>query len=206
MGFPGTYTRARHRDLMSRMATKVMSLPEVSLLNMVLIGSGEGTLRVWEALDGLLAAMVSFAPSLDEGVPSRLTALRIVERDLGKARAIHAELVARVAWYQPMLHAERVHVTVTPEVVGIPDQAHSHRQLSQSNLFALLMAAASSERGREAACALLGQLDAESDAHRSVTSEQLRQALVDASETLTAQFTEIEARRADTLSPERNRD
>ena len=202
MGFPGTYTRALHRDLMSRMATKVMSLPEVSILNMVLIGSGEGTLRVWEALDGLLAAMVSFAPSLDEGVPSRLSTLRIVERDLGKARAIHAELSARVAWYQPMLHAERIHVTVTPEVVGIPDEAHSHRQLSQSNLFALLMAAASSERGREAACALLGQLDAEHDAHRSVTSDQLREALVDASDTLMVQFAEMESRRTDTLTPE----
>ena len=202
MGFPGTYTRARHRDLMSRMAVKVMSLPDVQHLNMVLIGSGEGTLRVWEALDGLLAAMVSFAPSLEERVPSRLNTLRIVERDLAKARAIHAELVARVAWYAPMLEAEQVHLTVAPEVVAVPDTEHSHRQLSQANLFALLMAAASTEIGQDAACALLAQLDTANDAHRSVTPEQLRGALKDAGETLAAQFTEIESRRADSLSPE----
>jgi CHAT domain-containing protein len=202
MGFPGTYTRARHRDLMSRMASKVMSLPDVSILNMVLIGSGEGTLRVWEALDGLLSAMVSFAPTPDEGVPSRLNTLRLVERDLGKARAIHAELVARVAWYAPMLAAERVQVTVTPEVVAIPDEAHSFKQLSQANLFALLMAAASTEQGREAACALLERLDAANDAHKTVTAAQLREALKDASETLAEQFTDIETRRTDQLSPE----
>ena len=201
MGFPGTYTRARHRDLMSRMAIKIMSLPDVRVLNMVLIGSGEGTLRVWEALDGLLAAMMSFAPQLEEGVPSRLSVLRIVERDLGKARAIHAELEARVSWYQPMLAAEHVEVTVTPEVVGVPDSSHAHRQLSQSNLFALLMAAASSLQGEEAACALLAQLDAEHDAHRSVTPAQLREALKDASATLAEQFTTLESRRVDTLSP-----
>jgi CHAT domain len=202
MGFPGTYTRARHRDLMSRMASKVMSLPDLAILNMVLIGSGEGTLRVWEALDGLLAAMVSFAPSPDEGVPSRLNTLRLVERDLGKARAIHAELVARVAWYAPMLAAERVHVTVTPEVVAIPDASHCYKQLSQSNIFALLMAAASTEKGREAACALLERLDTANDAHKTVTSDQLREALKDASETLAGQFTELETRRTDSLSPE----
>ena len=202
MGFPGTYTRAKHRELMSRMAMKVMSLPDVCILNMVLIGSGEGTLRVWEALDGLLAAMLSFAPRIDEGVPSRLNTLRIVERDLGKARAIHAELEARASWFQPMLAAERVHVTVTPEVVGVPDASHAHRQLSQSNLFALLMAAASSTKGEEAACALRAQLDAEHDAHRSVTADQLRAALKDASAMLGEQFTAMESRRADTLSPE----
>ena len=202
MGFPGTYTRARHRDLMSRMAIKVMSLPDVALLNMVLIGSGEGTLRVWEALDGLLASMVSFAPSLDEGVPSRLNTLRIVERDLGKARAIHAELVARVSWYAPMLDAERVHVTVTPEIVAVPDESNKHCQLSQSNLFALLMAAASTEHGAEAAAALLERVDTANDAHRSVTVEQLRAALKDASETLATQFTDMETRRTDTLTPE----
>jgi len=202
MGFPGTYTRARHRDLMSRMAMKVMSLPNVRILNMVLIGSGEGTLRLWEALDGLLAAMVSFAPRLEDGAPSRLSVLRIVERDLGKARAIHAELEARVSWYKPMLASEHVEVTVTPEVVGVPDASHAHRQLSQSNLFALLMAAASSLQGEEAACALLAQLDTEHDAHRSVTPAQLREALKDASATLTEQFTALESRRADMLSPE----
>ncbi len=202
MGFPGTYTRARHRDLLSRVAMKVMALPQVHILNMVLIGSGEGTLRVWEALDGLLAAMVSFAPQEAENSPSRLSVLRIVERDLSKARAIHAELEARVSWYHPVLAAERVEVRVTPEVVGVPDSSHAHRQLSQSNLFALLMAAASSAKGQEAACALLALLDAEHDAHRSVTPDQLREALIDASATLAEQFTAIEMRRADILTPE----
>ena len=202
MGFPGTYTRSRHRDLMSRMAMKVMSLPDVTLLNMVLIGSGEGTLRVWEALDGVLAAMVSFAPALEEGVPSRLNTLRIVERDLGKARAIHAELVARVSWYAPMLAAERVSVSVAPEIVAVPDVTNANCQLSQANLFALLMAAAASEKGREAACALLERVDTLSDAHPSVTIEQMRVALEDATKTLAMQFTDIDARRTDALSPE----
>ena len=202
MGFPGTYTRARHRDLMSRMAVKVMSLPDVRILNMVLIGSGEGTLRVWEALDGLLAAMVSFAPSLDEGVPSRLGTLRIVERDLGKARAIHAELVARAAWYAPMLAAERVQVTVAPDVAAVPDPENKHCQLSQGNLFALLMAAASTPNGHDAARELLARVDTAGDAHKAVTIDQMTIALKDASETLAAQFAEIERRGGDTLSPE----
>jgi hypothetical protein len=180
MGFPGTYTRARHRDLMSRMAVKVMSLPDVRQLNMVLIGSGEGTLRVWEALDGLLAAMISFAPALADGVPSHLNTLRIVERDLGKARAIHAELVARAAWYAPMLAADQVQVTVAPDVAAVPDPENKHCQLSQANLFALLMATAATESGREAATALLGRVDTNGDAHPAVTIEQMAQALTDA--------------------------
>ena len=201
MGFPGTYTRARHRDLMSRLAMKVMSLPDVHILNMVLIGSGEGTLRVWEALDGLLSAMVSVARQADAGLPSRSITLRIVDRDLGKARAIHAELEARVSWYQPMLAAERIHVTVTPDVVGMPDASHAHRQLSQSDLFALLMASAASADGEAAAGALLATLDAEQDAHRVVTADQLRAALKDASATLAGQFVAMASRRTDTLSP-----
>jgi hypothetical protein len=201
MGFPGTYTRAKHRDLMSRLAMKVMSLPDVHILNMVLIGSGEGTLRVWEALDGLLAAMVSVARQAAKGVSSRSITLRIVDRDLGKARAIHAELEARVSWYQPMLDAERIHVTVTPDVVGVPDASHAHRQLSQSDLFALLMASAASADGEAAAGALLATLDAEQDAHRVVTPDQLRAALKDASATLAEQFVVMASRRSDTLSP-----
>ncbi len=202
MGFPGTYTRARHRDLMSRMAVKLMSLPDVRILNMVLIGSGEGTLRVWEALDGLLAAMVSFAPSLEEGVPSRLSALHIVERDLGKARAIHAELLARAAWFAPMLAADGIHLTVAPDVAAVPDPDNTHCQLSQANLFALLMAAASTEHGHDAARALLERVDTLGDAHPSVTIEQMTLALKDAGATLATQFADIEARTADTLSPE----
>ena len=202
MGFPGTYTRARHRDLMARMAVKVMSLPDVRILNMVLIGSGEGTLRVWEALDGLLAAMLSFAPALEEGVPSRLTTLHIVERDLGKARAIHAELVARAAWYAPMLAAEHVAVTVAPEVASVPDPENKHCQLSQANLFALLMAAASTEHGHDAARALLERVDTAGDAHKDITIDQMTLALKDAGETLASQFAEIERRSTDTLSPE----
>ena len=200
MGFPGTYTRARHRDLMSRMAVKVMSLPDVRILCMVLIGSGEGTLRVWEALDGLLAAMLSFAPSMDEAAPSRLNTLRIVERDLSKARAIHAELVARASWYAPMLEAERVKVTVAPEVAAIPDPENKHCQLSQANLFALLMAAASTEHGQDAARALLARVDTAGDAHRAVTMDQMTLALKDAGETLALQFAEIEKRSSDSLS------
>lgn len=202
MGFPGTYTRARHRDLMSRMAVKVMSLPDVRLLNMVLIGSGEGTLRVWEALDGLLAAMVSFAPSLDEGVPSRLGTLRIVERDLGKARAIHAELVARAAWYAPLLQAEHVELTVAPDVSAVPDPDNAHCQLSQANLFALLMAAAVTEHGHDAARSLLERVDTAGDAHPAVTIEQMTVALRGAAQTLVSQFADIERRTADTLSPD----
>ena len=200
MGFPGTYTRARHRDLMSRMAVKLMSLPDVHILSMVLIGSGEGTLRVWEALDGLLAAMLSFAPSLDLPAPSRLSTLRIVERDLGKARAIHAELVARAAWYAPMLEAEHVTVTIAPEVSAVPDPENKHCQLSQANLFALLMAAASTEHGRDAARALLARVDTAGDAHRAVTMDQMALALKDAGETLASQFAEIEKRSLDTIS------
>ena len=161
-----------------------MSLPDVRMLNMVLVGSGEGTLRVWEALDGLLAAMVSFAPGLEEGVPSRLNTLRIVERDLGKARAIHAELIARAAWYAPMLEAERVHLTVAPDVAAVPDPDNTHCQLSQANLFALLMAAAATDHGRDAAQALLARVNTASDAHSAVTMDQMTIALKDAAETL----------------------
>ena len=202
MGFPGTYTRARHRDLLARMAVKVMSLPDVRILNMVLIGSGEGTLRVWEALDGLLAAMVSFAPALEEGVPSRLSTLNIVERDLGKARAIHAELIARIKWYAPMLAAEHVDVRVSPEVSAVPDKENKHCQLSQANLFALLMAAASTPNGQDAARALLERVDTAGDAHATVTIDQMTLALRDAGEELKEQFDRIEKRAADTLSVE----
>ena len=147
-------------------------------------------------------AMVNFAPSLDEGVPSRLGTLHIVERDLGKARAIHAELIARAAWYAPMLAAQRVQVTVAPDVAAVPDPENKHGQLSQANLFALLMASASTSTGHDAARALLAQVDTAGDAHKAVTLDQLTMALKDASETLATQFAGIQRRSGDTLSPE----
>ena len=101
-----------------------------------------------------------------------------------------------------MLAAERVQVTVAPDVVAVPDPENKHCQLSQANLFALLMAAASTSNGQDAARALLARVDTAGDAHKAVTIDQMTIALKDAGETLATQFAEIERRSGDTLSPE----
>lgn len=95
MGYPGAFSRGGLRQLAAQLADAVSTLPEADTLSAVLIGSGEGTLSVTEALIGMIEGLDQWArTNVAAAVPLRR--LRIVERDLGKARDILARLLRLV--------------------------------------------------------------------------------------------------------------
>ncbi len=92
MGYPGTFSRSGLQQLAAQLADAVSTLPDAETLSMVLIGSGEGSLDVREAITGLISGFDQWATAdVPQAVP-RLRRVRIVERSLGKAREVHARL------------------------------------------------------------------------------------------------------------------
>jgi pimeloyl-ACP methyl ester carboxylesterase len=86
MGHVGTFGRAELQRLGRSLAEAVGALPNVRTLNMLLIGSGIGNLRVPIALSALLGGL---RDALGEGVrSSSIRRIRIVERDLKQAHVI----------------------------------------------------------------------------------------------------------------------
>jgi pimeloyl-ACP methyl ester carboxylesterase len=96
MGYPGTFTRQALQQLSAQLADAVSTLPDAETLSMVLIGSGEGSLDVGEALTGLIAGLEQWAAAAPTGSAPRLRRLRIVERALGKAREIQGLLLEKL--------------------------------------------------------------------------------------------------------------
>lgn len=95
MGHPGTFGRAELHRLGHALAVNLTLLPRMRTVCSVLIGSGVGNLGIRDALEGLL---LGAADALrQQPVKSALTTLKIVERDLVKARAIREALEALVS-------------------------------------------------------------------------------------------------------------
>jgi pimeloyl-ACP methyl ester carboxylesterase len=86
MGYPGTFGRAELQILARSLAESVSALPGVHTLNMLLIGTGIGNLRVPVALSALIGGL---REALGEGIrSSSIKRIHIVERDLKQAHVI----------------------------------------------------------------------------------------------------------------------
>lgn len=92
MGHPGTFGRPELRRLARSLAESVTALPDVRMVNMLLIGSGVGNLRVPVALSALIDGLID---ALGEGVrSSSIQRIRIVEWDWKQAQIIARALRA----------------------------------------------------------------------------------------------------------------
>lgn len=100
MGRPGTFDRPGLRQLVRSLMFAVGGLPEAQVVGTVLIGSGEGTLSIADAVSGLVRGMGEaideMAASEDLRFVAPITVLRIAERERGRAQEIHDELTAAV--------------------------------------------------------------------------------------------------------------
>ena len=100
MGRPGTFDRPALRQLVRSLMFAVGGLPGAQTVGTVLIGSGEGTLSIADAVSGLVRgigeAIDEMAASEDLRFVAPITVLRIAERERGRAQEIHAELTAAV--------------------------------------------------------------------------------------------------------------
>ena len=100
MGRPGTFDRPALRQLVRSLMFAVGGLPEAQTVGTVLIGSGEGTLSIADAVSGLVRGMGEaideMAASEDLRYVAPITVLRIAERERGRAHRIHTELTAAV--------------------------------------------------------------------------------------------------------------
>jgi pimeloyl-ACP methyl ester carboxylesterase len=86
MGHPGTFGRPELRRLARSLAESLTTLPKVRTVNMLLIGSGVGNLRVPVALAALVSGLTD---ALGEGVySSSIRRIQIVERDWRQAQRI----------------------------------------------------------------------------------------------------------------------
>ena len=96
MGRPGTFDRPALRQLVRSLMFAVGGLPDAQEVATVLIGSGEGTLSVADAVSGLVRGMGEaideMAASEDLRFVAPITVLRIAERERGRAHEIHTEL------------------------------------------------------------------------------------------------------------------
>ena len=96
MGRPGTFDRMGLRQLVRSLILAVGALPTARTICTVLIGSGEGTLTVEEAVrglvDGISEAVEEIEASEDLAFVAPVTMVRIVERERGRAQQIHREL------------------------------------------------------------------------------------------------------------------
>ena len=90
MGQPGTFTMDTLRTVAHQLAWSVAELPHTTEVACVLIGSGEGTLNVAEAVEGLVQGIGDFAQSGDS--PGEITRLRIVEVNRHRAEEIQVAM------------------------------------------------------------------------------------------------------------------
>jgi hypothetical protein len=90
MGHPGSFGVVELRRVARNLAWAISSLPDARTVCTVLIGAGFGNLTLADAVNGLMAGM---ADAMVPGIWSApVQRLRIVERELGKARAIYQHL------------------------------------------------------------------------------------------------------------------
>ena len=96
MGRPGTFDRVKLEQLVRSLMLAVGQLPTAQTVATVLIGSGEGTLSIGDAVRGLVVgigdSIEEMAASEDLRGVSPITGLRIVEQERGRAQKIQSEL------------------------------------------------------------------------------------------------------------------
>lgn len=113
MGRPGSFGVSSLRRLIRELVLSVSSLPNAKTVCSVLIGSGEGTLKIHEAVSGLVDGMVDAIPAAS--VATQIHKVRIVELENGRARRVLKEL--REAAAAPAV-AGRLKLNVAAELVA----------------------------------------------------------------------------------------
>jgi pimeloyl-ACP methyl ester carboxylesterase len=123
MGWPGTFDVRALRRLSRELVFAVSALPKVTTVCTVLIGSGEGTLSIPEAVAGLVQGIGEAAGELVDGsalnIPKKLA---IVELDRHRAceilEAVNAEIREGTETASPS--AGRVRLVPNPKLVDGP--------------------------------------------------------------------------------------
>jgi hypothetical protein len=150
MGYPGTFGLTALRRLIRELAVGVSLLPNVQTMCTVLIGSGEGTLTIPEAVRGLVDGLIEafsdikprtgagdVKPGTDTPDRKRVNKLCIVEMQRGRAEEIH-RAVTRAVEHAP----GRLALRVAPELVRT-----DHGAVSNQDALAELLSAAASAAG-----------------------------------------------------------
>jgi hypothetical protein len=92
MGRPGTFDPSGLRQVVSAVVTELTGLPNIETVASVLVGSGEGTLTIQEAVRGYLEGISDAAVELASGTgptfPTPVGKLVIVEYERGRAEEI----------------------------------------------------------------------------------------------------------------------
>jgi CHAT domain len=173
MGHPGTYSLQAQRRLMRELAFAVGALPNVQVVAMVMIGSGEGTLSISEAVRGLVEGLDDAL--LDSGAQiAPMRRLVIGERSRQRAIQIHAALREAAAELDAdaRAHPGSVHVRLKVADALIAGAGGS---VSSEEALALLVEAGlraarnpASSSTRRALEALIGQIPAADGLRRGV--------------------------------------
>jgi pimeloyl-ACP methyl ester carboxylesterase len=192
MGYPGTFSRPRQQQLVHTLAHVVTAIPRAQILCMVLIGSGVGTLQLWEAVDGLLAGLARFAQaggSRESRTPLRR--VRIVEMALGRARELHAELVARSEAYRGALEQSGVRLAVNLQLeVSRDAEGGPTGEIKPGDALSYLLAAAMDAPNRQTTNALLHRIDLDLDTSPARGFKLISEAVDAAAEEAAATFRE----------------
>jgi pimeloyl-ACP methyl ester carboxylesterase len=92
MGRPGTFDPSGLRQAVSAVVTELAGLPNIDTVASVLVGSGEGTLTIQEAVrgyvEGISEAAVELATGTGPAFPSPVGKLIVVEYERGRAEEI----------------------------------------------------------------------------------------------------------------------
>jgi pimeloyl-ACP methyl ester carboxylesterase len=111
MGRPGSFSMSALRRLIRELVLSVSSLPNVKTVCSVLIGSGEGTLEIHDAVRSLVDGMVDTISAAT--VQTQIQKVRLVELEKGRAHEALKEL--REAAADPAV-TERLKLNVAAEV------------------------------------------------------------------------------------------
>jgi len=111
MGRPGYFGNESQRKLIRKLTWAISSLPKVKTVATVLIGSGEGTLRVKNAVNGMLKGITDALGS--DNLDAEIRHLKIVEQYYGRANQIYNEVekTLQQPWTQ-----EHINLTLKPDV------------------------------------------------------------------------------------------
>jgi CHAT domain len=162
MGHPGTYSVQAQRRLVRELVLAVGSLPTVQDVAAVLIGSGEGTLSIPEAIRGLVEGIGDALVDSDRHA-APMSRLIIAERSRQRAIEIHAALVAAALAVEKEAETDPEGVPIGFQVGEAPI-ASAGGEVSAQEALALLVDAGlraarrpASSTGR-ALAALIGQI------------------------------------------------
>jgi pimeloyl-ACP methyl ester carboxylesterase len=129
LGRPGSFNLAALRRLIRELVLSVSLLPNAETVCSVLIGSGEGTLSIHDAVQGLADGIAEALSTTT--ITTGIRKLRVVELERSRAHEILAELKC-VAESESL--APRIHLRIAGDVIRAPGGRVSNEALLQEVL------------------------------------------------------------------------